>query len=139
MTLSEFRRLLEIWGSDPQRWPTGDRERAIALLGDSPEARQLNDEARKLDRALDALPLPIDVQASARWLKGAVLARAARLPEKTGLRDWLGLYWARTGAFVAVAAVAILLGWVISEPGDPHSSSDDVASLLMRDTSGVGP
>jgi len=86
MTLSEFRRLLEIWGSDPQRWPTGDRERAIALLGDSPEARQLNDEARKLDRALDALPLPIDVQASARWLKGAVLARGQA-------RSWRWLPW----------------------------------------------
>ena len=139
MTLSEFRRLIEIWGSDPQRWPAGDGERAIALLGDSLEARRLKDEATGLDRALDALPLPIDLERSARRLKGAILARAAQLPERPGPRDWLRLYWARAGAFVAVAAVAILLGWVISEPGDSLSGPDDVASLLMRDTGGIGP
>jgi len=139
MTNSEFRRLLEIWGSNPQRWPTGDRERAIALLVGSPEARKLIEEARQLDRALDGLPLRIDPEQSARRLRGVILARTARLPGKLALGDWLRLHWARAGAFVAVAAVAILLGWVISEPGDSQSSPDDVASLLMRDTSGIGP
>src|SRR5262249_58811444 len=125
MTISEFQRLLEIWGGSPQRWPPEDREQAMALLGESAQARQLQEEARKLDRALDALPPAIDLDESARRLKGAILSRAARLPEKLGLGDWLRLHWARAGAFVAVAAAGAPLGWGVFAPGDSQTRPGD--------------
>src|SRR5260370_8179505 len=69
MTLSEFQRLLNTWGSDLQRWPAGERERAAALLRGSAAARELSAEEQQLDHALDAQPLPIEPEASARALR----------------------------------------------------------------------
>jgi hypothetical protein len=139
MTLSEFQRLLNTWGSDLRRWPEGERDRAAALLRDSAAARELTAEEQQLDRALDAQPLALR-EASARAARRVLQSKLQRLPEQVGF--WgaaFGFGWARAGAFAAVAVLAIVLGWVISEPGDVQGSGDDVASLLMRDTSGIGP
>jgi hypothetical protein len=139
MTLSEFQRLLDTWGSNPLRWPEGQRERAAALLRESPAARELRAEAQRLDRALDAQPMPIE-QSSIRAVRAALRSKLDGLPAQLGF--WgapLSFAWARAGAFAAVAALAIVLGWVISEPGEMQGASDDVASLLMRDTAGIAP
>ncbi len=140
MTLSEFQRLLNTWGSDLQRWPAGERERAAALLRGSAAARELSAEEQQLDHALDAQPLPIEPEASARALRRVIRSELVRLPERVGF--WGASFsfgWVRAGAFAVVAVLAIALGWVISEPGDAQGSADDVASLLMRDTPGIGP
>jgi hypothetical protein len=140
MTLSEFQRLLNTWGSDLQRWPEGERERAAALLRDSAAARELRAEEQQLDRALDAQPLPIGPEPSARALRRLLRSQLDRLPEQVGF--WganFSFGWVRAGAFAVVAMLAIALGWAISEPGDVQGSADDVASLLMRDTAGIGP
>ena len=140
MTLSEFQRLLNTWGSDLQRWPDGERERAAALLRDSAAARELRAEEQLLDRALDAQPLPIEQEPSARALRRLLRRELDRLPEQVGF--WGATFsfgWVRAGAFAVVAVLAIALGWVISEPGDVQGSADDVASVLMRDTAGIGP
>jgi hypothetical protein len=140
MTLSQFQRLLNTWGSDLQRWPEGERERAAALLRDSAAARELRAEEQQLDRALDAQPLPIALELRTRALRRALRTELDRLPEQMGF--WgatFGFGWARAGAFAVVAVLAIALGWVISEPGDAQGPADDVASLLMRDTPGIGP
>jgi hypothetical protein len=140
MTLSEFQRLLNTWGSDLRRWPEGQREQAAALLRDSATARELSAEEQQLDRALDAQPLPIEKEQSARALRRVLRSKLDRLPEQEGF--WGATFsfgWVRAGALAAVAVLAIALGWVISEPGDVQGSPDDVASLLMRDTAGIGP
>jgi hypothetical protein len=140
MTLSEFQRLLNIWGSDLKRWPEGERDRAAVLLRDSAAARELSAEEQRLDRALDAQPLPIEPEPSARALRRVLRRELDRLPEQVGF--WgttFSFGWVRAGAFAVVAGLAITLGWVISEPGDAQGSADDVASLLMRDTPGIGP
>src|SRR5258708_19091605 len=85
MTLSEFQRLLNTWGSDLQRWPAGQRERAAALLRGSAAARELSAEEQQLDHALDAQPLPIEPEASARALRRAIRNEAVRLPGRVGL------------------------------------------------------
>ncbi len=139
MTLSEFQRLLNTWGSDLRRWPEGEREQAAALLRDSAAARELSAEEQQLDRALDAQPLPIKQEPSARALRRVLRNQLDFLPNQVGFWGAFGFGWVRAGAFAVVAVVAIALGWVISEPGDPQGSADDVASLLMRDTAGIGP
>ena len=140
MTLSEFQRLLNTWGSDLQRWPEGERERAAALLRDSAAARELSAEEQQLDRALDAQPLAIEQEPSARALRRVLRSKLDRLPEQLGfLGATFSFGWVRAAAFAAVAVLAIALGWVISEPGDVQGSADDVASLLMPDTAGIGP
>jgi hypothetical protein len=140
MTLSEFQRLLNTWGSDLRRWPEGERERAAALLRDSAAARELSAEEQQLDHALDAQPLTIEPEASARALRRVLRSELDRLPEQVGF--WGATFsfgWVRAGAFAVVAGLAIALGWVVSEAGDVQGSSDDVASLLMRDAPGIGP
>lgn len=140
MTLSEFQRLLNIWGSNLQRWPEGERERAAALLRESAAARELSAEEQQLDRALDAQPLPLQEESSARAVRQMLRSKLDRFPKQVGF--WgatFSIGWARAGAFAVVAVLAIALGWVISEPGDVQGSADDVASLLMRDASGIGP
>lgn len=52
LTLDSFERLLETYGSDPERWPEHRRAEALALIGDTHAAAQLLAEARALDGVL---------------------------------------------------------------------------------------
>src|SRR5260370_14513833 len=104
MTLSEFQRLLNAWGSDLQRWPAGERERAAALLRGSAAARELSAEEQQLDHALDAQPLPIEPEASARALRRVIRSELVRLPRQVcffGASFSVGFL--RAGAFALVA------------------------------------
>jgi hypothetical protein len=58
MTLPEFERLLEIYGSDRTRWPVEARASAGQLTARDPTACRLLLEAEALDRILERAPLP---------------------------------------------------------------------------------
>lgn len=53
--LSELDGLLLTWGGDESRWPVAVRARISVLAQQGPAARRLIDEARALDRVLDAV------------------------------------------------------------------------------------
>lgn len=58
MTLPEFERLLEIYGSDRTRWPAEAHASAAQLAARDPAACRLLLEAEALDRVLERAPLP---------------------------------------------------------------------------------
>lgn len=56
MDMRRLEVLLDAYGADPARWPAAERAAALALLATDPAARAWLEQARRLDRALDALP-----------------------------------------------------------------------------------
>jgi hypothetical protein len=65
MTIAEFERLLDVYGSDRTRWPTEARASAGHLVARDRAARRLLAEAEALDRTLERAPLPTLAQEAA--------------------------------------------------------------------------
>src|SRR5215813_7366701 len=95
MTLAEFERLLEIYGSDRTRWPVEARACAGQLTARDPAACRLLVEAEALDRVLERAPLPS--LASEAALAERIVAAAQRTPRMVRTGD---------GASAAVAGPA---------------------------------
>jgi hypothetical protein len=90
MTLPEFERLLDVYGSDRTRWPVEARASAGQLAARDPAACQLLVEAEALDRVLERAPLPS--LASEAALAERIVTAAQRTPRMV-----------RTGEGTAVA------------------------------------
>lgn len=135
MTIAEFERLLEVYGSDRTRWPVEARASAGHLVARERAARRLLAEAEALDRALERAPLPTLAQEAAmaerivaaarRTPRLVPSARAERgrpaaagdnviqLPASRGPRQWLDARSVRggvAGAFAASLALGVFLG-----------------------------
>ena len=78
MTIAEFERLLDVYGSDRTRWPVEARAGAGHLVGRDRAARRLLAEAEALDRALEQAPLPTLAQEAA--MAERIVAAARRTP-----------------------------------------------------------
>jgi len=85
MTLLEFERLLDVYGSDRTRWPVDARASAGQLAGRDPAARRLLVEAEALDRVLERAPLPSLVSEAA--LAERIVAAAQRSPRMVPTGD----------------------------------------------------
>ncbi len=135
MNPDDFSQLLETHGSNWQRWPDQLRSEAQALLAESPEARTLFEEARRLDTVLDQFRLaPAGDQ-----LKASILERTAGLQQQplrtlTGeTQPWRLLSLARVALFAGLFLLGIMLGSSGSLFAPAHT---DVAHLdtLLRET-----
>ncbi len=78
MTIAEFERLLDVYGSDRTRWPVEARASAGQLVARDRAARRLLAEAEALDRTLERAPLPTLAQEAA--IAERVVAAARRSP-----------------------------------------------------------
>ena len=78
MTIAEFERLLDIYGSDRTRWPVEARASAGHLVARDRAARRLLAEAEALDRALERAPLPTLAQEAA--IAERIVGAAKRTP-----------------------------------------------------------
>jgi hypothetical protein len=78
MTIAEFERLLDVYGSDRTRWPVEARAGAGQLVARDKAARRLLAEAEALDRALERAPLPSLAQEAA--MAERIVAAARRTP-----------------------------------------------------------
>jgi hypothetical protein len=103
MTLAEFERLLEIYGSDRTRWPLEARASAGQLTARDPAACRLLLEAEALDRILERAPLPS--LASEAALAERIVAAAQRSPRMVRTGDG-GASAAGDGALKATTAGA---------------------------------
>lgn len=136
MTIAEFERLLDVYGSDRTRWPVEERASAGHLVARDRSARRLLAEAEALDRALERAPLPTLAQEAA--IVERIVAAARRTPrivpmaraeagrlaepaadnivQLTGLRERAQRFTARSGfgsvagAFAASLVLGIFLG-----------------------------
>lgn len=78
MTIAEFERLLDVYGSDRTRWPVEARASAGHLVARDRAARRLLAEAEALDRALERAPLPTLAQEAA--IAERIVSAARRTP-----------------------------------------------------------
>src|SRR6516164_2616183 len=78
MTLAEFERLLDVYGSDRSRWPVAARASAGQLVARLAVARRLLAEAEGLDRVLERAPMPTLAREAA--LAERILVAARRSP-----------------------------------------------------------
>jgi hypothetical protein len=78
MTIAEFERLLDVYGSDRTRWPVEERACAGQLVARDRTARRLLAEAEALDRTLERAPLPSLAKEAA--LADRILMAARRSP-----------------------------------------------------------
>jgi hypothetical protein len=109
MEMTRLREIIEAYGAEPARWPVGERAPAQALLRRSAEARAMQDDARRLDRALDLMPRIGPSPA----LAGRILAAA---PASRGAWSLLRIVWPFEGpwrpvaAWASAAALGLMLG-----------------------------
>src|SRR5712671_4438213 len=78
MTIADFERLLDVYGSDRTRWPVEARASAGQLVARDKAARRLLAEAEALDRTLERAPLPSLAGEAA--LADRILTAARRSP-----------------------------------------------------------
>jgi len=78
MTIADFERLLDVYGSDRSRWPVEARACAGQLVARDKTARRLLAEAEALDKTLERAPLPSLAAEAA--LADRIIAAARRSP-----------------------------------------------------------
>ncbi|MGD9966953.1 MAG: hypothetical protein AB7T59_10560 [Hyphomonadaceae bacterium] len=100
MDRERFDQLLEAYGADFRRWPADARGAAVAFAAQHPETASLLEEARGLDRALDA---SLGDVAPSPDLTARILARAPRRARTFDRRALLAL--------AACAAFGMVLGF----------------------------
>jgi len=134
MTLTEFERLLDVYGGDRTRWPTDARAAAAHLVARDIDAQRLLAEADALDRVLERAPLPALAKEAA--LADRIVAAAQRSPRIVkigGARPEAGVKPAATGsgrsplpvsrAKVGAAGLlvaSLMIGVVIGRTGLPQ-------------------
>lgn len=126
MTVEQLSVFLELYGSDPRRWPEGDRAAAEALILNSTEAQELQARARALDNLLDTvMPLPADDSLRRRIL--TQIPAASRGSAGGGsLSDWVfGRWWPQAAALAAAAVLGVVIGGhVLPSPMDRAIDSE---------------
>ncbi len=130
MTLDRLQDLLDAYGANAARWPEGERAGAQALIAAEPRAARLLEDARRLDRTLDALA----VAPAGLALRDAILrrVRAAGAQHRLSWRDVLGDFlpvrplWPNLAGLAAAAVLGVGIGMVdlgsaIADDGDAQT------------------
>lgn len=136
MTLSmqRFEQLIEAYGTDPQRWPPGERQAALQLLETLPDAAQLMQQSAWLDEALDHFDVPAFDQLGGRILAQPLPARRMGILEQ--LMRWLVppvsasvTEWWRPAALACLPlAMGLLMGLQVDVFTDPFADLYGVAT-----------
>lgn len=126
MELIRLKEIIEAYGAEPARWPADERAPAQALLRRSAEARGLQDDARRLDRALDLMP---GISASP-GLAGRILG--ATPASRGAWALWRIVWpferpWRPVAAWASAAAFGLLLGMVTPPAGLLAEDGTEVA------------
>jgi hypothetical protein len=128
LSLEQFRRLVESYGSNPSRWPDAERPAALALLEGSAEARSLSKSEAALDDLFarcDALELPSELE---RRLNEVPL-RAARKS-----RWSVRALWAPALGWAAAAVCGVWLGTAFPEEDTAAAKDSPVAAPAAAST-----
>ena len=136
MSLDRLQRMIDANGADPLRWPEAERPAAQALVGRSPEARQMVARARALDDALAALPADGPDAALAR-LTAATAFQPPQAGRQSAAARSVGLrlsvlataFWPRAAVMASMTALGIVVGLTI----EPAYSSSDGSPFFVGD------
>ena len=116
LSMQRFEQLIDAYGTDPQRWPPGERQAALQLVESLPDAARLMQETVWLDEALDHYDVPAFDQLSARILAQPLPARRMGIieqlmrwlvpPVSSSVTDW----WRPAALACLPLAMGLLLG-----------------------------
>jgi hypothetical protein len=142
MTFTRFRRLVQAYGADFQRWPERERDEARALLVVSPEAGRLLKEAQIVDAGIEGalamgrLGANEESAALARLRTGVAqrLKTSGDEPRRPDgflfwLRNWLGgettafPRWAVASGAGAAIVVGLLMGSMYTTSPPPAGTT----------------
>lgn len=129
ITPERLRHLLDAYGAEPSRWPSGERDAMQALLARSPELASWQRRAAALDGLLDEATLPT---ADRRFMDG--LADAAGTPV---WRQWtvliwpFGPIWKPALGLTTAALLGAVLGYVTTPPIELAQISREIESLIL--------
>lgn len=133
MSLARLRALLEAYGANPDHWPPEERDAALSLLAQSPEAQRWREASARLDGLLGHSPAH---EGSPALLERIVTAAAAggvtamrTRPMDARIARRVRARWA-LGAAIPLAAAAALLLWVLTEPSQrPEHTNITLAEI----------
>ncbi|MDM7945499.1 MAG: hypothetical protein QUV20_04135 [Oceanibaculum nanhaiense] len=139
MDLQRLEALLDAYGADPARWPAAERAAALALLAIEPAAQARLEQARQLDRVLDALPpapapagdLAARIRAVARHQR-APAAPVAPIPAPIPANGNRAP-WRFTMALAASAVIGLWLGFAAGPYTLNTGGTIDLAALDQQD------
>lgn len=141
MDMRRLEVLLDAYGADPARWPAAERAAALALLATDPAARAWLEQARRLDRALDALPpAPAPAGDLAARIRAAAQQHdaAPAVPAPTPLAGPVAANsnrpaWRFPAALVASALFGLWLGFATGPFPIDSGGTIDLAALDQQD------
>lgn len=129
MDRTRFSAIVEAYGAEPRRWPAVERDAAAALVAQDPDAEASLEQARRLERWLDANVTPEPSAASRRRILEAAPRGASRA-------SWAMNWWAPGAGLAAAAVAGVMLGSSLLGP-DPRvdillaeAEAYDVATLM---------
>lgn len=131
MTLGRFQEILDAYGADPRRWPAAERNDAEALLARSAEARRAQDEARRLDRMLDMLPMPDAPKLDAALLAARAMAASQNVASAGPVDMLLGAAGLRRPAAAGFALAAAFAGFIVGWGMTIEDFADDEFAGLL--------
>ena len=137
MTLEQFKKLVECFGSDLRSWPDSEREEGAAMLMQTPEARAFWREAQ----ALDHLLLESAPEQAEPWMVDVIVERAQVMPQALTqtvhtTRPLLFLAWwpTRAAALAGVFLLGMALGLLIPSTQPEPENQVDIVSLIYDPT-----
>jgi len=125
--LGRFRTILNAYGAMPERWPSAERDDALALTRESVTAARALADARKLDEALEASTFSESAHDLHRFARMQARIVGAAQPEmQSWTVRWLGFSLTSRQLWPSVAglAVASILGFAVGLGGILQSESN---------------
>jgi len=127
--MERFRDLIDIHGSDIDRWPVEDRETARHLLATEPAARAVKAEAEWLESMLARIREPVPADAAARILNSLASLPPQKRWRFAGLEGLFPML-PQLATLVAIACLGVLIG-VSDIDAVLDGSRTDVSTLAL--------
>ncbi|MDO8909604.1 MAG: hypothetical protein Q7W55_14020 [Pseudohongiella sp.] len=125
LSMQRFEQLIGAYGSDPQRWPAGERQAALKLVEESAPAALLMQQSAWLDDTLDQFETPAFSQLSARILQQSLPERRVGIleqmvrwlvpPVSSSMTDW----WRPAALACLPLAMGLFMGLQLELFADP--------------------
>lgn len=144
MKLGRFSAILDAYGADPQRWPSNEREDALALTKSSVPAARALAEARALDSVLLRQAFPDIAQETGQFtvLHSAIISGVRRRTD-TWFGRWFGIDLAPSQLWPSLAGLALasVLGFAVGLGGllqaETDHDADEISGISAIDLSAI--
>jgi hypothetical protein len=111
MTIDRLQTILDAYGAAPARWPEAEREAALALIAQSPEARAAVAAASTLDASIGAYDNPAEHAINPLKLVATITAHSQEQAQRPRSSGRITIGWPNLAGLAAAAVAGFLVGW----------------------------